>query len=161
MEPMLYKLTIDINLLHREDPIPKMDTLVRWRSEGKVELVEADPPRVVVNEPPPQPYKANNWMRDPRQRIRPKKPASGAATFKSIAAVLFPNKDSLKLNMGEVNDVAHLVRHHTSKNEFFVTHNRKDFIDDGKRERLKASFGILAVTPDEAVQTLTTIEGWQ
>lgn len=160
---MNYKLTIDINLMHEDPKIPAMDALKRWKSEGKIALIEAAPPRVEptarpsLPEVPPKAV-ATGFRGKSRTRIN-KQPA-GAVSFKAVAAVLFPQKDSQKLNMGELNDVAHLVKHHGSKNEFFVTHNRQDFIEGGRRERLKASFGIIALSPEEAVALLSGIEGW-
>lgn len=163
---MKYKLTIDVQLMNMEPAVTGMDVLKRWQTEGKIELVEAEPPRVekepAYNWPgaPPKPREENRGFRgSPRARV--KKEAPGEVNFKGVAAVLFPYKDSQKLNMGEINDVAHLVRHHNSKNELFVTANVKDFIADRKRERLKTSFGIVAMTPEEAVQMLGSIEGWK
>jgi len=163
---MQYKITIDINLMHAAPNIPGMDTLKRWMSEGKIELIEAEPPKVEKAIPygwpgaPPKPVES----RDPRlrggRRIIKKDPPGGAS-FKGVAAVLFPQKDAQKLNMGEINDVAHMVKHHISKNEIFVTHNRKDFIEEGKRTALKSAFGIVAMTPAEAVEMLTKIESWK
>ncbi len=159
--PVTYKLTVDINLMHETAPIAAMDKLKRWKSEGKIDLIEASPPREAAFSWPGTPPKYSNNPRDNRSRGRVKKEPSGGPNFKTVAAVLFPNKDSQKLSMTEINDVAHLVKHHSSKNEFFVTHNLKDFIEGGKRERLKNSFGIIAMTPAEAVETLSKIEGWK
>lgn len=163
---MQYKLTIDINLVHEAESIPAMDTLKRWKAEGKVELIEAEPPRVERDAAQVRPgaSTASNDARDPRQRggrrIIKRDPSHGA-NFRGIAAVLFPHKDPQKLSMLEINDVAHMVKHHSSKNELFVTHNLKDLIEEGKRERLKSGFGIIAMTPEEAVEMLSKIEGWK
>lgn len=161
---MKYRLTIDVNLMHADPIAPAMTTLKRWKSEGMIDLIEAEPSRS-EREPaygwpgaPTKPIDTNNPRRGGRN---PVKRDAGASNFKSLAAVLFPYKDSQKLNMGEINDVAHLLKHHGSKNELFVTINQKDFIEAGKREQLKAAFGIIAMTPDEAVQMLSKIEGWK
>ena len=164
---MHYKLTIDINLMNEDPNIPSMDTLKRWTAEGKIQLIEAEAPKIVNeandNSPAVQP-RTSDQRRDPRspggRRVIKREP-SGGANFRGVAAVLFPQRDSQKLHMGEINDVVHILQHHSSKNELFVTHNLKDFIENGKRERLKAAFGIIAMTPDEAVEMLSTIEGWK
>src|SRR6185312_9453142 len=144
---MQYKLTIDINLMHEAQTIPAMDVLKRWKAEGKIDLIEAEPPRLERGSAHgwPGAQIIKNEVRDPRQRGGRriiKKESSHGANFRNLAAVLFPQKDSQKLNMGEINDVAHMLKHHSSKNELFITHNLKDFIEEGKRERLKAGFGI-------------------
>ena len=161
---MIYKLTIDGYLLTAEDPSKAMKTLKRWKEEGKVELVDVDPPKTAREQPygwpgappkPPSPYPQRNMSRG-----RLKKDEPGSPGFKGIASVLFPHKDPQKLSMTEINDVAHLLIHHASKNELFVTPNQ-GFIDGGKRERLKTAFGIIAMTPDEAVSMLSEMEGWK
>ena len=163
---MNYKLTIDSNLLHETTKIPSIDVLKRWKSEGKIELVEADAAKA-KSEPaygwPGSPPRPINTTRDPRggNRGHVKKESAGKANFKALSSVLFPGKDSQRLNMGEINNVAHLVKHSISKNEFFVTHNLKDYITGGKREVLRGSFGIVTVTPDEAVDMLKKLEGWK
>ena len=159
-----YNLTIDANLMHVEPKLPAMGTLERWNSEGKIVLVEAEP-RLGASQPD------SAWPRSPsgfaqasqhQRNIRGpvKRAPAGAKSFKEFAAVLFPYKDPQKLNMGEVNDVAHLVRHHTSKNEMFITGNLKGFIDSGRRELLKAVFGIVTMTPEEATEMLSKKENW-
>jgi hypothetical protein len=163
---MNYKLTIDVNLMHTETKQPAMDTLRRWKEEGKIDLIEADPPKS-AREPaygwPGAPPKANPDTRFGRAgtRGRPKKESGSGPNFKGVASVLFPNKDPLKLNMAEINNVAHLLKHHGSKNELFITANLKDFIDGGRRELLKSHFGVVAMTPVEAVDMLKEIEGWK
>lgn len=142
--------------------IPAMDTLKRWKTQGKIDLIEAAPPRTVAYGWPGSPPKPAPFQRGgPRQRMRVKKDPPGGVNFKGVASVIFPNRDSQKLNMGEINDVAHLVKHHASKHEFFVTVNLGGLIQNGRRESLKSCFGIIAVTPDEAVQMLGSLEGWK
>ena len=157
---MNYKLTIDKNLMHEGSTIPAMDTLKRWRTEGKIELIEAEPPKVEVTTAydwPGAPLRPAAPVRDSRawSRARVKKEPPGGLSFKMVASVLFPLRDSQKLDMGEINDVVHLVKHHFRKNELFITHNIEGFIEGGKRESLRASFGIVAMTPDEAVLSLS------
>lgn len=160
MTPMNYKLTIDVNLMDEGSKIPAMDTLKRWKREGKIELIEAAPSQNASYGWPGSTIRTSP-SRDPRGRTRMKKDPPGSPNFKTVAGVLFPSKDFLKLNMGEINDVAHLVKHCVNKNEFFITVNMKDFIESGRRETLKQSLGIIAMTPDEVVEALAKIEGWK
>ena len=162
---MTYKLTLDTNLMAAELNVPGMDTLKRWQDEGKIELSEADRAKVDKNPafgwpgaaPKPQPQMKPKWG-SPKGRSG-KMAESGNANFSTVAAVLFPSKDPHKLNMTEINNVAHLIKHHSSKNELFLTLN-EGVLETARRERLKTSFGIVAMTPEEAVQTLGELEGW-
>lgn len=163
---MTYKITVDVNLMNAETAVPGMETLKRWKDEGKLDLLEADPPRTAKAPAygwpgaPPKPKETQSSWGEPKRR--PKKMAeSGSANFKSVASVLFPSKDPQKLNMGEINNVAHLIQHHISKNEIFVTGNSRDFIEGGRRDLLKVCFGIIAMTPEEAVKMLGEIQGWE
>ena len=153
---MKYKITVDINLMHENPAIPAMDTLKRWVGEGKLELIESEPPRLVPGAPPkaPPPKVDTRWG----TRTRVAKELPGAVKFKNVAAVLFPKKDSQKLDMSEINDVARLVKHHGSRNEIFVTNNQ-NFLE--MRDSLKAAYGTVTMTPQEVVGSLSSIEGWK
>lgn len=151
---MNYKLTIDIDLMEPNTPIPAMDTLKEWETAGKVVLVRAQPLRSaednVYGGPPsaPKPFGRNS-------RPQKKKAEPGAIPFAAMVAILYPDKSAHKLDMVELNDVVHIITHYVSKNELFVTRNRKSFIDQGKRERLRSAYGIIVLTPEEAVQILS------
>ena len=69
-------------------------------------------------------------------------------------------RDAHKLNMAELNDVTHLIRHLNQGRNIFVTRNSKSFIDQGKREQLQSAFRISAMTPEEVVDRLSKQEGW-
>jgi len=157
---MTYKLTIDNNLLENEASIPAMAVLKRWMSEGKIELIDA---RAVRTESSFAPVSIEDARSMKRERLirRSRAISAGVVTFRSVAGIIFPNRDSQKLSMAEINDVAHLMKHHTSKNELFVTENASAFIEAGKREKLKESLGIIALTSAEAVKMLSEIEGWK
>lgn len=157
-----YRLTLDTSLTKEAASIPAMGTLQRWKSEGKVDFSEATPePKVAYGWPGAAPVPSAQRDFDPKRRHFKKQPTSGGVNFKAIAAVLFPHRPSDKLDMTEINQVAHIVKHHGTKNEFFITRNTAHFIDGGKRERLKASFGILVMTPEDVVHTLMEIEAWK
>lgn len=155
---MTYNLTIDKNLMDHADWATSMATLKRWKAEGKVALIEADgAAKPAAYGWPGAPPKAAPSTGRGRHKVKSK----GNVAFREVAAAVFPHKDAQKLDMGEINGVAHLLQHLNSHNEFFVTSNLKDFIADGKRDRLKGSFGIIALTPDEAVKVISNIEGWK
>lgn len=161
---LTHKITVDINLLYAEPVLPAVDTLKRWRGEGKVEMMEVEPPRgggVQMGWPggPPRVVDNSNGKRTFRTKV--KKDGNGVGNFTHVAALLFPQKDSHKLSMTEINDVAHLIRHYESKNEVFVTRNESCFIEGGRRELLKRALGIVAMTPDETVQMFKKSEGWK
>jgi len=154
-----YKLTIDVNLMDAALNVPGVETLKRWKEEGKVDLLEAGKPSAPKAAPYTWPGASPQSF--PSSKFRHSKMKdSGAANFGSLAAILFPSKDPHKLTMTEINQVAHLIMHHSSKNEIFVTGNRL-VIDNGRRERLKAAFGILAMDPEECVKTLAEMQGWE
>lgn len=132
--------------------------LKRWKEEGKISFNEAD--RATLGRDPVKGWPGAT-VKTPQAKSRAGKIVdSGKATFHSVSSILFPSKDPNKLNMGEINNVAHLIKHHSSKNEIFVTLNLKSFIEDGKREKLKNAFGIVAMTPEETVHMLGELEGW-
>lgn len=164
---MTYRLTIDFDPMGPAAEVPGMATLKRWQEEGKIALVEASPSKVVEAKAP-----AYNWPGAPPKQESDDKPVwgkknrspamqkSGKADFKGISSVLFPLKDHTRLNMSQINSVAHLIKHHSTKNEIFVTNNRQDFIDEGRREILQSQFGIVTMTPEEAVHALGELQGW-
>ncbi len=152
---MNYKLTLDLRL---EDGYSKdMSVLRRWMTEEKVVLVEVNrgsaPKAVAYGWPgsPPKPVNTSKF----------KSKSSNNAVFREVAAIVFPYQDCQKLNLTQTNLVAGIVQHLTSKNEFFVTANLKEYILEGKRERLKGSFGVIAVTPQEVVKVLSDMHGWK
>jgi len=148
---MRYKLTIDRNLTNCSPELQAVSTLKRWKAEGKLNLIEAEAKANLFSEK----RALKPWQRGPS------KAGAGKAKFDHVASVLFPSRNVQKLNMLEINDVAHMIKHHGSGNEIFVTGNTENFIDGGRRERLKAVLGVIAMTPDEAVRMLSEIEGWK
>ncbi len=153
---MIYKLTMQGSLLEDSAGVSSIQTLKRWREEGKIDLVDANPAKGAVPISRNPEIDAGGRRRIPSRKIA----ESGKANFKAVAAAIFPGKDPLKLDMTEINNVAHLIKHHASKNEIFVTADTRSFIEGGRRESLKAQFGILAMTPDEAVRMLCELQGW-
>ena len=155
---MIHKLTLDGGLLRESALLPAVQTLKTWEAAGKVELFEADRAKEVKTEPgwssPVAPSKTH-----PRFRSMRKTEASGPS-FQRISAVLFPHRDPNRLNMTEINNVAHLLRHHSLGHSIFVTTNAQDFVAEGRRERLQTAFKIVILTPDETVRALKASEAW-
>ncbi len=159
-EEVTYKLTLDVDLTQPEVKVEGMDQLKKWQSEAKIELYEANVNKDKKPEGTPAPVERKMYGRDPR-RPSAKKDQSGKADFRSVAAIIFPSRDPLKLNINEINNVAHVIKHHANKYEIFVTANEKVFIENGRREKLKGAFGILTMTPVEAVRMLGQMQGWK
>jgi hypothetical protein len=147
-----YRFTIDKNLNGHAPPPEGMAVLRRWKSEGKIELFDAEPAPGMS-----QPMQPNG--RNGRNTQKLSKAASAKTTFSKLAPILFPTRDVTKLNMQEINDVAHLAIHCQSGNDIFVSSN-PIFSEVLGRKRL-ASIGVVTKTPEEAVQYLAEKEGWK
>jgi hypothetical protein len=52
----------------------------------------------------------------------------------------------------KIADVDHLLAHIIEKRDYFVTSDEKDFIKNGKREKLKSEFGVEIMTPEDFVK---------
>src|SRR5688572_896536 len=103
---MALKLTLDGGLLRESELLPAVKTLKTWEAEGRIELFESDRAKETTGQ--------QGWPGGPAP-VRPhskfrvaKKSDPSGASFQRISAVLFPHRDSLRLNMTEVNHVAHL-----------------------------------------------------
>jgi hypothetical protein len=48
----------------------------------------------------------------------------------------------------------------TNARSVFVTSNTRDFIDDGRRERLNTVFKIVVMTPEETVTMFQKTHSW-
>lgn len=155
---MIPKITLDGGLLRASVLLPAVRVLRAWEAAGKVELFESDRAKAAPTAAwaPPSPSRGRFPA---RARVARKSSASGGASFQSFSSVLFPSRDPQRLNIGEVNDVAHLLRHHSLGHSLFVTTNVDNFIADGKREKLLAAFKLIVLTPDEAVQVLEQSDG--
>lgn len=166
---MTYKLTIDSDLMNAKEKLPAVNLLVKWKGEGKLDLIETDPVKTADDPRNPKqgwpgapPQKEEKTLPAWRGRRGAPKPGAGATIkFADVASVLFPGKNSQKLSMTDINQVARIIRHHTSKNEIFVTGAPDLFITGGRREHLKRVFGIIAMTAEETVKSLREMEGWE
>jgi hypothetical protein len=161
---MSLTITIDKKLISESTNSEAIQTLKRWQTEGKLELVDTEPKEKFQAETKAW-FTVNNVetknsnFGGPSKRRAPK--SAHKINFTQVAGVLFPHRDSKRLDMSEINDVAHIIIHHTSGNKIFVTDNTNTFIVQGRRERLKSSFGVVALTPEETVQWFVEHEGWK
>ena len=149
---MVPKLTLDGGLLHNSTGLPAIDTLRAWEAEGRIEIFEADRAK---GEPTPAKV-AHGWPGARATNARSKvarKSEPGKTSFQGISSILFPQRDTNRLNMAEINFVAHLLRHHTQGRAIFVTTNQEIFLLNGKRERL-AALKIIVLTPEETILAL-------
>jgi len=74
--------------------------------------------------------------------------------IEQIAKICFPNKSWSELTENEKNDVRALEAHAYAGLDYFLTLNTKDFIIDGKKEKLEEK-GILVREPsDEFIREL-------
>ena len=139
---------------------PAVETLKGWQSEGKIEIFEtdrADPSSVNKGWPGAQRAPSEN----PTGRRRSlKRDPQVTAKLGQIAAVVFPMRDTHKLNLSELNVINHLLRHHTQGRTIFVTRNAAIFIENGKREKIQSVLQISIMTPEEAVSHLSEQHGW-
>ena len=155
---MIPKLTLDGGLLRELSLLPAIRTLKTWESEGKIEIFEADRAKEAPTGQQGWPGGTPPARLSPRHRTI-KRTEKNGLSFQRVCGVLFPNRDSHRLNMTEVNDVVHLLRHLTLGHFIFVT-NAPSFIAEGKREKLQAAFRTVILTPEETVIALKETEPW-
>ena len=161
---MVVKITIDANLINVRGCHDAMNKLEQLRDQGKVELVGAQRLMDEIRRHPMQPA-ANHKVSSMRDVNEPfvldysalgfgYLPEEGRPQFDEIANILFPRMDARTLNSNEANDVMHLLGHCYSNSDYFVTDDRHDFIEDGRRELLRERFGIVVMTAGEMVDHL-------
>ena len=166
----MLKLTIDTNLINIKQELQSMNTLERWQIEGKVKLFGTERlkdetsrhikarQKVIsmpnVSEPGVwgvSKFGKAKWPNDTR-----------GPSFKELAGVLFPNQKKLVLlSEADTNDIMHLMAHAHNDCEFFLTHNTKHFIQDGRKKILNVKFGVVVATPEEAVTQFSEKYGWK
>jgi hypothetical protein len=54
----------------------------------------------------------------------------------------------------------HLLSHCHANGDYFVTNDRSDFINDGKRKYSEETFGVCVRTAEELVAELRSKYGW-
>jgi len=164
-------LTVDTNLINAKQRMTSMNKLEQWRDEGKLKIVgtfrlkmeigtyknrkASEKEKTIPNVSEPlilnQSFIGHAYLAAPNDK---------APQFWDLSAIMFPGKDYKKLTKNESNDVMHLISHYFSGSDIFVTDDKKHFISNGRRERLKYKFGIIVITLDEVVKEFSTKFGW-
>lgn len=72
---------------------------------------------------------------------------------------MFPDRWKA-LGENDTNDVALVLSHYHAGAEFLVTRNKKHFLAGGRKEELRARFGIDVEAPDQLVARLRDAHGW-
>ena len=164
------RLTIDTNCVNAKSREAAMNTLERWAEEGKVQLdgslrfdMETKKYARAV------PARSATIAAKTGKINDVSEPANFDASFldesycdgegpdfEEIASVLFPSmrRDDVEKDENKANDVMHLVSHASGGGSIFVTKDEKDFIKGHRRDVLKDKWGIVVMTPDEAVEHL-------
>lgn len=165
------KITIDTNVINSKQRLAAMNMLERWRDEGKIVIVgttrlkfevgayknakASEKEKNIPNVGEPlvlgKSYLGHAYLAGPKPN---------APQFWDLSKIMFPGKDHEKLDNNQSNDVMHLMSHFFAASDIFVTNNTKDFINDGRREKLKAAFQITVMTAEEAVTDLSAKHGW-
>jgi len=166
----MHKLTIDTNLINIKQKLQSMNTLERWQIEGKVKLIGTERLKNETSNNEKASQKVNAmpnvsepgvWDVSDWEKAHWSNDTSGPS-FNELAAVLFPNQKELSLlSKADTNDIMHLMAHADNDCEFFLTHNKKHFIQDGRKNLLKVKFGIVVATPEEAVTQFSEKYGWR
>lgn len=134
---MILRVTLDQSRIEEMRGLPAFRELKNCENKGRVKIFD--------------PHASPTSGKVERRPAPWEKRASMGQLFQQIAALLFPNQDTKRLSMPQINCVAHLVNHHQSGREIFVTTNEADFILHGKQARLQAVLKIVVLTPAEAV----------
>ncbi len=160
----MVKITIDTSLINVRGRHGAMNILEKMHGQGKIELVGAQRLVDEVRPHPKQP-EADHKVSTIRNISEPVVlghscfgsaylAKDGGPQFDDIASILFPGRDPRSLCSNKSNDVMHMLGHSYSDSDYFLTDDKKDFIANGRRELLRARYGIVVMTPDEMVEHL-------
>ena len=164
-----YRLTIDTNVINSRGRLHPMNVLERWNIERKVSIQGTF--RLTIE----------NANDDARRRKTANYPNvsepivlgvsflgesyigdnSFVPKFDDLARILFPTTAINRLTPNQENDVMHLPSHIYSKADIFITKNTRDFIKGGRREKLLLKWGVVIMTPEEAISDLISKHGWR
>lgn len=162
-------LTIDACALESARPSENFKRLLTWESEGKVRLCKTFRLEIERGRHVPsqrlmakmaniaEPFTLDMSAFDSDAYLSED---DSGPEFLELASILFPQKLPYKperLTENQNNDVMHLIAHVEAACHIFVTKNTRDFINDGRRERLHERWGIIVMTLDEVVPYLTTL----
>lgn len=167
-------LTFDTSCINAKQRVQELNQLEAWQKEGLITIVsstsvEEELLQLDKEQPDREPYRAqrlekfNTYDAEDTaygvigySRIGISTKLGSESTkeeMEHVAAILFPNSSWFSLTDSQRRDVMALHTHWTYKRDIFVTLNTKDFIgkNEVKRNRLKETFGILVMSPKEAL----------
>ena len=141
-----------------------MNTLERWRAEGKLEFLatfrlemevaryDKAQSKIAVMRPVSEPMVLDEsvWGECYLADVNDPGPE-----FVEIASVLFPGK--LPLTQNDRNDTMHVLSHVGAKGDIFIT---RDGAILRNRDLLRSQWKIVVMTDDEAVEHLQSSRGW-
>jgi len=157
------RVTIDTNCINSKREDIDLNTLEKWSTEGLLTLQRADVLLKELKGSDQRVAKGKSFDEHPELfRIGISALGSGHVLAgpdmqDQIRRILFPTTRTLTVN--QENDVEHLRQHIQTGGDAFITKNTKDFINNGKQERL-AYFGIWVLTPTELVTLLRRLYQW-
>ncbi len=156
-------VTIDTNSINQKKKDPDLNKIEKWHSEGLISLQKTS---VMMKE------LKGIERRKKARKIRDQNPVwvlgesclgidtylAGPNLYCEIQAIQFPT--TKVLNIQQMNDVDHLGLHVERGGDVFITKNTRDFIKNGKRERLM-KFGIWVFDPHEFVIFTKSLYAWK
>ncbi len=167
-------LTFDTSCINAKQRVQELNQLEAWQKNGLIKIVsstsvEEELLQLDKEQPDREPYRSQRldkfntydaedtayWVLGySRLGISTKLgKESTKEEMECMASILFPNRSWSSLTANQRRDVMALHTHWTYKRDVFVTLNSRDFIgkNEAKRNRLKEAFGILVMTPKEAL----------
>ena len=166
MPSPIARLTIDTCVINATGQLEAMNQIERWHQAGHVEILGTYRLSLETSAHAARSAKASSYADIGEPFIVGVTPIGVGRVsdlpsdiVNSVAAVMFPGKRPENLKRNDINDVAMLASHLHANADIFVTINTKDFVQNGRREGLRA-LGVAVMTPDEAVAYLRPrIEG--
>ena len=159
----LRRITIDTNCINARGAIEALNLLERWAAGGKIEIQRSAPFSVEVRGTLKREAKAEKVDDHPPLFILGSSTLGGGAVLAGpdlsdeIQKILFPGVAHFSLN--QQRDVQHLSEHIRTGGHLFVTLDKRDFMAGNKEKDLRA-LGVWVVTPEKAVELLTSVYGW-
>ncbi len=154
----IHRITIDSSCINEKQKDPSLNTLERWAEKGLIKIERADAMLAELK----------GEQRIEKARVMPPHPglftldvscldggdvlAGPEIPDAALKDVLFPSAKTL--NEKQKADIRHLKQVVRTGSDCFVTINTRDFIRDGRREKLVNRFGIWVFTPEEIVGLL-------
>lgn len=157
------RLSIDTGCINAKGNLASLNTLERWKNEGKLEIQRASSFLEEFRGPDHHVKKAKEISELPAlfflgSSILGRRDVLAGPDLRDVVkTILFPTVAIL--NQNQEYDVQHLHEHIRSGGDIFVTLNLKDFIYSGKKEKLR-KYGVWVLTPDETLCLIDDLYGW-